>query len=573
MYPRFLALSCLPAAILAICTSRTVPGASSQPSKTEFAALAAPLINRSFLADKPGAAILVARGDEVLLRAARGLGDYESQKPLSADSLFRIGSVTKQMTAAGLLLLVEAGKVRLDDPISKYVPGLTEGDRITLHQLLNHTSGIRNCTNLPGYLDGVVRDLNTQEVIDLFRKEKSDFAPGSSWSYSNSGYILIGAVIESVSGKSWHSYLADALFRPLAMANTGYGHDPAISSRQVNGYSYHKGEIVPKRAMSMTQPHGAGAIVSTLEDLHRWNRALHEGRVLKNETYQKMITPVGAAAGAGANYGYGIFTDMLRTRNSLYHGGRIFGYACLLTYVPGADISVVILENNDSSEGSESSYTLTRRLAALAMGDPYPEQRTIPVDAARLKEAEGVYRFAGDVTRVVRVVEGVLTAQRDRGPRRPVNAISTDDYLYEDGFNRFKMERDPGGKIKSMRFYPKGDGPGEIGQRSEEPLPDEHVGTKLSKPEMERLTGDYSRGGMKLRVFIKGETLLAQLEGQDPVTLRAVSSTYFDVIETAANLEFPAVKAQDSGRDAPPPHADEVTMRQNGREMTLKRVP
>ncbi|MFN0207688.1 MAG: serine hydrolase domain-containing protein [Planctomycetota bacterium] len=574
MYQRFLIHTFLPAVILVLCNSQTVPSAASQPSKTEFEALAAPLIKRSYLADKPGAAVLVVRGDEVLLRTARGLADYDSKKPLGADALFRIGSVTKQMTAAGLLLLVEGGKVRLEDPISKYVPDIPDGDRITLHQLLNHTSGVRNFTNLPGYVDEVIRrDMNTRELIDLFRKEKSDFAPGTNWSYSNSGYILIGAVIESVAGKPWHTYLADVLFRPLGMTNTGYGHDPLFSSRQVKGHSYHGAEVVPMKAMSMTHPHGAGAIVSCLEDLHRWNRALHEGRVLKNETYQKMITPVGPAAGVGNSYGYGVQADMLRTSSSLYHGGRIFGYASLLTYVPGADISVVVLENNDSSEGPESSYTLTRRLAALAMGDPYPEHRTMTVEPAQLKEAEGVYRFAGDVIRIVRVVEGALTAQRDRGPRRLLSAISKDDYLYEDGFNRFKLERDGSGKIKSMRFYPKGDGPGEIGLRTEDPLPAEPVGLKLSKPEMERVTGDYSRGGMKMRVFVKGDTLMAQLAGQDPVTLRAMSSTRFDVVETAATLEFSAVKSKDSGSTAPEPPADEVTLKQNGREMILKRVP
>ncbi len=534
---------------------------AAPPSPAEFARRAGELLERNYRADRPGAAVLVARGDTILFRAARGLADADKRVPLRPEHTFRIGSVTKQMSAAGVLKLVEAGKVKLDDPLSRYVPGYPGGDKITVLQLLNHTSGVKSYTSFPGYMDAPIRrDMTTAQMIDVFKNEKPDFAPGAGWSYNNSGYVLVGAVIEAASGMPWHAYLRQALFEPLGMKDTGYGHDPKIAARHVRGHSYEGDKVVPPHPISMTQPHAAGSLVSTVDDLHRWNRALHEGRVLSKDTYRKMITPAGRAADEGIGYGFGIFKAAVKKHEALRHGGGISGFISMLLYVPGPDVTVVVLENDDVSGEGDRADTLARRLAALALGDPYPALEAVPLDAAALHAAEGVYRFDAETTRTLRVVDGKLTAQRGGSPRAALVPIAADDFLYEDGFNRLTLVRDAAGKITGARFFANGDGPGVVGARTGESTP---AGVKLPRAVLERLAGSYVNGGFSLKVYVEGETLKAQLAGQPPVGLRAVSPTKFDVEEDEATLEFPA-------GDAP---AAEATIRQGGRAMVLKRVP
>ena len=318
-----LVLSLAPAAA---CIATEIPPVSEQ------AAIAAreidALLVRSFPEDAPGVAVLVARGDTVIYRSARGRADIEAGVPLKPEDRFRIGSVTKQFAAAGVLKLVEAGKVKLDDPLSKYVPGYPDGDKITVLQLLNHTSGVKSYTGIPGHMAGPIRnDLTTAQLIDVFKDHPVDFAPGMQWAYNNSGYVLVGAVIEAASGQPWHEYLRTAFFEPLGMRDTGYGHDPAVIAKQVNGYTHDGTKPVPAMPLSLTQPHAAGALVSNVDDLLRWNRALHEGRVLKSETYRRMITPEGKAV--DARYGFGLGADTVRGQPQLQHGGGIFGFSRL----------------------------------------------------------------------------------------------------------------------------------------------------------------------------------------------------------------------------------------------------
>lgn len=422
-------------------------------SQNDMARHAEDLLARTYPSDGPGAVILIAQGDQVLFRGARGEADIETHVLLQSDSVFRIGSVTKQFTAAALLTLVDTGRVRLDDPLSNYLPDFPEGDRITIRQLLNHTSGVRSYFNLPGYItDTIRRDVTTDQLVALFEREPLEFEPGARFAYSNSGYALAGAVIEAASGMSWDAYLRQTLFEPLGMTHTGYGHDPVFAARQVSGYSRVDNEITSMRPMSMTQAYAAGALVSNADDLLIWNRALHEGRVLSEETYQEMITPTGAAALEDAQYGFGLLDDRVRGERMLWHGGHIFGFRAWLGYLPGPDISVVILENSDAFESIEIAH-VGRRLAAIAMGRPYPPMTPIPVEMSSLAAAEGVYLFDDDVRRTLRVVEGQLTAQRDSGRRQILTPIGDDDFLYPDGFNRLKLQRDETGAVSGVRLF------------------------------------------------------------------------------------------------------------------------
>lgn len=512
--------------------------------------------------DDPGAAVLIARGDEVLYRGARGVGDLKTGTPLTPDSVFRIGSISKQFAAAGLLKLVEAGKLSLNDPLSKFVPAFPNGEHITVLELLNHTSGVKDYTHIAAWRNGPLeKDVSTAQLIATFKDAKPDFAPGQDWAYDNSGYALVGAVIEAVSGQSWHAYLRTVLFEPLGLTHTGYGADPKFVAQQVHGYSLDEGKVIPAKVISMTIPNAAGGLVSTVDDLLKWNRALHEGRVLKSATYTQMITPVGKAI--EANYGFGIELQTVQGQPMLEHSGGIFGFESMLEYVQGPDITVVVLQNNDSNDDNKGPDMIARKLAAAALGKPYPESTPIVVNAATLKQFEGVYRIDEHSARVLRVVDGKLTAQRTGGQRSVLVPIAADEFLYSNGLDRFTAERDAAGTVTGMRFFANGEPPGTLVARTNEPLPSERQEVRLLSTALDRVLGTYTAGDMKMKVLWHGTQLMAQMGGQAPVEIFAESPDLFFMADVDVTLAFA------TGKSRP----DEVTLSEGGRTMTFQRLP
>ncbi|MDB6163082.1 MAG: Serine-type D-Ala-D-Ala carboxypeptidase [Xanthomonadaceae bacterium] len=521
--------------LLSLCAA---PLQAAPPSSADIARYARQLLVDSYPSNGPGAAVIVAHGNKVLFRAARGESDLVPAKALSAGDLFEIGSITKQFTAAGVLKLVEAGKISLDDPLSKYVKDYPNGDNVTLRELLNHTAGLKDYTELPGFMDSPLQsDVTTAQLIDTFKNEKPEFAPGTDWRYDSSGYVLLGAVIESVTGMPWHAYLKQALFQPLGMTNTGYGDDPAFVARRVHGYVLSDGKIVPSKTISLSQPSAAGALVSNVDDLLKWTRALHGGRVLDHTLYQEMITPSGKAI--AGHYGFGIDHDTLRGTDMLQHGGSIFGTNSFGLYLPRDKLTVIVLNNQEGEiPRSNDAETLARRIAAYAIGKPYPDRKAIAVDPATLKAYEGVYRTDDKTTRVVRVVNGVLTSQRTGSPRYVLIPIAKDDFLFDGVLSRLAFDRNAVGAVVSMHFFLNDEGEGQVATRTDAPLPPDRVAVTLPRAALERVVGNYKSKDMGLHVFITGDKLQAQLEGQPAADLFAASPDSFFMTVVDATLDF-----------------------------------
>lgn len=548
---------------IALCCAFAAPSARSTDlaGKADVAGQARALMAQAWPADGPGAVVLVARGDEVLFAGARGLADLEAGTPLEVGDTFRIGSVTKQFSAAGLLKLVQDGKVGLEDPLAKYLPDFPNGANITVRQLLNHTSGVRSYTGIPDYMAERIRaDLDTSQLVGVFKDLPVDFAPGDAYAYNNSGYVLVGAVIEAASGQAWHAYLEDALFEPLGLDDTGYGADPGVAAAHVRGYTMDDDkETVPARPLSMTQPHAAGALVSSVDDLLAWNRALHEGRVIEAGLYEAMVTPAGAAGPAG--YGYGIGRGTLRGETMFQHGGGIHGFSSYLLYLPDSDTTVAVLRNSDATVGNLTPTAVAHRLAAVALGKPFPSMTPIEVDAATLAEAEGVYRINDQHERILRVVDGTLTGQRTGGNPAGLTPIATDTYLYEDGFNYFELVRDATGTVTGMRFFPNGEGEGEVAALTDKPLPPPRVEVPVTPAMAARVSGSYAMDAMTLKVYQDGDRMIALMSGEQPVEIFAESPDRFFLKVVPAALEF-----------APGDVAPKVTLLQGGEAMEFVRT-
>lgn len=516
-----------------------VAGAEQPPAAAEVARYAQAQIAGHFPADKPGLALLVARGDELLYRGARGLASVELGVPLSPDHVFRIGSVTKQFAAAALLELVDEGKVALDDPLSKFLPDYPDGEHITVAQLLNHTSGIQSYTGLPGYMDqDVRRDLSTSELIAVFKDKPAEFAPGERWNYNNSGYVLVGAVIEKASGMAWDRWLARSLFEPLDLAHTRSGATRQAIPGHAAGYSTtDAGDVSTAAPLSMTQPHAAGALVSTLDDLWRWNRALHGGRVLSEGSYRRMTTPEGKAGEPPNRYGYGIQTGSLRGRTMYEHGGGIFGFLSLLIYLPDSGITVAALRNADGSGGREMGM-VARKAAAFALGDPYPEATPVDIPENELKALEGVYRLDKDNARILRVKDGALTSQRSGGAPLKLIPIGDDTFVFENSLTHLTIERDAEGRPAAMRLFTDGEGEGERWPRTDETTA-ERPSIELPHAALERFVGDYASPQLAFKIFFdEGDVLRVQVPGQPAFALKAESPSRLFVTEVDASFEF-----------------------------------
>ena len=227
--------------------------------------------------DGPGAAVAVRLGGEVVHSAGYGLANAEWGIPIDPETVFRIGSITKQFTAAAILRLAADGKLSIDDPLKRHLPDYPVGERrITLRHLLNHTSGIKSYTAMPVFAEILARDLPLAEIIARFKDAPADFAPGERYLYNNSGYLLLGAIVEAASGQSYEAHLAETFFKPLELTRTSYLHNDPIVTKRASGYSLGP-TLRNAPPISMTLPHAAGALGATAEDLLAWEQALRGG--------------------------------------------------------------------------------------------------------------------------------------------------------------------------------------------------------------------------------------------------------------------------------------------------------
>lgn len=236
--------------------------------------------------------VLVARNKDILLDKGYGYADLEWQVPNSPEARFRLGSITKQFTAASILLLEERGKLKTGDPVKKYMSDAPAAwDKITIYNLLTHTSGIPSFTNFPDYHATEATPITPEKLVERFRDKPLDFEPGLKWKYSNSGYALLGYLIEKISGQSYQTFLQENIFKPLGMANSGYDSNLAVIPRRAEGYSPGPDGIVHAGYIDMTIPFSAGGLYSTTHDLLLWEQALFGGKLLSPPSLAKMTTP------------------------------------------------------------------------------------------------------------------------------------------------------------------------------------------------------------------------------------------------------------------------------------------
>lgn len=328
-----------------------------------------------------GLSVAVRRDPEIVLARGYGHADLENEVPASEHTVYRIGSVTKQFTAAVVMQLVAEGRVDLDADIRDYVDFPTQGQTVTVRQLLDHTSGIPSYTGLGEPFWSRSRlDLSHDQLLGMVRDLPFDFAPGTQWRYNNSGYYLLGVLVENVTGASYEEALQSRLLGPLGLESTTYCDERKLIANRAEGYELADGELVNDTPLSMRVPFAAGALCSTVLDLLAWQRALDSGQVVTPEAYERMVTPGTLADGAPLSYGFGLGVDELEGHRRIQHGGGINGFASMLALYPDDGLRIVVLVNTPG----RAAGMLAERIARLLLG-----LEIEPPDPAATEEADG----------------------------------------------------------------------------------------------------------------------------------------------------------------------------------------
>lgn len=353
------------------------------------------VMNGQFPLKETGATVLVSRHGKIIYKKAFGMANIELNVPMQTNNVFRIASLTKQFTAVAILQLMEQGKLDLKDEITKYIPGYpVQGATITIEHLLTHTSGIRDYTSITDTVQRSKMDVTPAEMIHYFQNQPMRFAPGTRYEYSNSNYFLLGYIIEKITGKTYPQYLEDNFFRPLGMTGSYYGSDTKVIRNRASGYTQGEKEIENAEAISMTRPYAAGAILSTVEDLFKWNNAVQSYKLVKKETLEKAFTRYKLVNGKESNYGYGWRFGFIQQSPSIWHGGLIPGFFTMAMYLPKEDVYVVVLSNCNCN----SPEIVTAKLAAIAIGKPY-DYTEITIANPVLQTYAGVYENENTVSK------------------------------------------------------------------------------------------------------------------------------------------------------------------------------
>ncbi len=355
--------------------------------------------------------VLIARDNTVLLDKGYGFANLEWGIPNSPSTKFRLGSLTKQFTAACILLLGERGKLKVDDPVKKYMTDAPAAwDRVTIFNLLTHTSGIPNFTEFPDFASTEAIATTPEKLVLRFRNKPLEFQPGEKMSYSNSGYVLLGYLIEKISRQTYSQFVLENIFKPLEMQDSGYDSNSAIIVHRASGYTLGDKGVMNAGYVDMTIPFSAGGLYSTTEDLARWEQGLFGGKLLSPASLQQMTTPF------KNGYAFGLAVTTSNGHRLIEHGGGIEGFNTALAYYPEDKLTVVVLANLNG----QAPMDIAHKLVAVAHGEEVvlpTERKEVLVPPAILAKYVGVYELLPGFDLVMTLEDGKLMTQATGQPK------------------------------------------------------------------------------------------------------------------------------------------------------------
>ena len=500
----------------------------------------------------PGIAVLVARDGKIVYQGGFGWADIGKKTPVTTQTKFRIGSISKQFTAAAILRLADDGKLALTDPLDKFYPGYPGGSGVTVEQLLTHTSGIHSYTDKPDFMAKVSQPITPAELIAWFRDDPADFAPGAGFHYNNSGYFLLGEIIAKVSGKSLATFLQDTFFAALGMKDTGIYLNASPPQGMASGYSIADGKATPALDWDMCWAGGAGALYSTVGDLFLWNDALFGGKIFEPALFKAMTTPVKLPPNVdGMNYGYGLVMSDVNRLPAIGHGGGLNGWATDLMRLPGQNCTVITLGNAlppvSGFEPSAISRQITGKFLEAEIKKLPPPKEDPSVDRKRYPDFAGRYDYKTAVL-TVSVDDNRLHGQLTGQEKYEIFPSAKDTFFWKITDAQVVFERDEKGVVIAARHSQ--------GGNSFRAARITGTEVKLTAAELDAILGQYQYGPTAILTISRdGDAVFAQLTGQPKFQIYPKSATEFEWRVVKASVTF---KKDDAGK------VTQATHTQNG---------
>lgn len=512
-------------------------------------------------ANAPGATVLVAKNGKPIYRKAVGKSNLELNVDMIPENVFMLASITKQFTAVAILMLEEQGKLSLDDPITKFIPDYpTKGKTITIHHLLNHTSGIKSYTSIGDLRQVARQDKTLDELIDYFKNEPMDFDPGEAYAYNNSGYVLLGKIIEVVSGENYADFIHNHIFQPLEMNASQYGSNTKLIKNRAMPYEESDNGYVNASYLSMSLPHAAGALTSTIDDMLKWQNALTSNMLIKASTLQKAINGSNLNNGEHIDYGYGLSELIFKGSKGYTHSGGIFGTSTDGIYFIEEDIYVIGLSNCNCN----NINGLTAKLAALAIDKPYPSMKdVIQLSEEQLKQWVGAYEFEDGAIRHVYLENGHLKSMRESETNTPFDIfpLSENRFMFENEFIEYIFSESQDGNrtvvfsTESRDFK---------GKETNKTMPKPRNEMKLSNEILKQYIGTYQLApNFNVEVTVEGNQIFGQATGQGKFEVFAENETTFFAKVTALKIVF---NKNTSGK------IESFTLYQGGQETIAKKI-
>jgi CubicO group peptidase (beta-lactamase class C family) len=486
---------------------------------------------------EPGAAVIVRKDGKTIFRKGYGLADLELGVAVEPDMIFRLGSITKQFTVFSILMLAEQGKLGLQDEITKFLPDYpTQGRRITVEHLLTHTSGIQSYTDMPEWLPLWRKDFTVKELVDFFKDKPMKFEPGERWVYNNSGYILLGAIIEKVSGQTYEEFIDSHIFKPLGMKHSYYGNTERVIPRRVPGYQKGKDGFVNAPYLSMTQPYAAGSLLSSVDDLAVWSDAVFSGKLVRKEWLDKAFTPYKLKGGESTGYGYGWFITNFSGHRSIEHGGGINGFTTYEMTFPEDRVFLAILTN--SAVAGRDPEPRAVKIAWLALGLPEPERKPVKLEAKDLDPVTGVYVDENKEERYITREGAFLYSQRAGQAKYEILPSSANEFFFKENPSRIRFIKDSAGAVTGLRLEAR-IGPAQIYTKTAKPLPSPRKEAAVDPKIYDLYVGDYElTPGFAITILKRDNTLISQATGQAEAELFPESETKFFLKVVDAQVEF-----------------------------------
>jgi CubicO group peptidase (beta-lactamase class C family) len=398
----------------------------------------------------PGVSVIVTKAGQTIYSGARGKANIELSRGLTSSSEFKLASITKQFTSAAILMLQEQGKLSVTDKVRKYLPNLApQLSDIRIKHLMSHTSGFyRNPkNNIAKHREA---EISLDDLMVLLMRESIQFSPGKKMSYSNSGYLLLGKIIEIVSKQTYGQFIETNIFNKLGMANSYYGKKANDSNEVIGYYRTRKAGIKKANPVDVSWAFSAGGLVSSVDDLAIWYRSLSQGLLISDKSYQMMTTGFKLSDGSFSRYGFGLNNIKIHERNAIIHQGSSPGFKTSAVYFPEEDIYIAVLSNDYSSK----PFNLTLLLSAETLGINYPDYAPFTMEKSQLNKFLGDYKIDKHSKRTLFVEDGLIYTRRDNSLPYEVIPISKNSFVYKGTVDYFVIDENEAGKL-TLSYYPK----------------------------------------------------------------------------------------------------------------------